>query len=211
MVFAGGDQRGKFRSLNHSPLYIRPLLHKVSTKRELACGLSCNLMLFSDLEKSCQDHRNNRGRLREPRLRYPHIREQHTLRSVQHKRARMVSGVPPDLQRAFCRRRPHIIPLPAHVSPFTLSKSLPADKPLSRTPNCKSMIEVLDGGVDTRRTTIAQICSPETKLQMQSFLSTGSSMTIVFKRPTAPLSTSEAEYISGYYFFHNGKYSGFRR
>lgn len=83
-----------------------------------------------------------------------------------------------------------------------------------RASSCKSIIEILDVSLEGRKTPIDKICSPQAKqirdqtgriIQQKSFLSTENSMVIIFRRPSAPLSTNEAEFVTGAYFFHDGE------
>ncbi|RZC42856.1 uncharacterized protein BDFB_000663, partial [Asbolus verrucosus] len=86
-----------------------------------------------------------------------------------------------------------------------------------RTASCKSVIEIIDNNVEDKRSIIERICSPIVKqvrdqdshsIEQKTFLSTGSAMMITFKRPSAPLSTNEAEFLAGAYFFHDEQISG---
>lgn len=64
---------------------------------------------------------------------------------------------------------------------------------------------------------MGRICSPDVKslrgqegrtLEQKTFLSTGSTIIITLRRPSAPLSTNEAEFLAGAYFFHDEQISG---
>lgn len=63
-----------------------------------------------------------------------------------------------------------------------------------------------------------KICSPAvTQLQKQddkfvkqkNFLSQSHVITITVKRPNAPLTTNDAEFLTGAFFFHDGKFEQF--
>ncbi|XP_015839318.2 uncharacterized protein LOC658825 [Tribolium castaneum] len=86
-----------------------------------------------------------------------------------------------------------------------------------RTALCKSVIEIIDNKVEDKRSIMDRICSPVVKqardhdsrsVEQKTYLSTGSTMIITFKRPSAPLSTNEAEFLAGAYFFHDEQISG---
>lgn len=83
---------------------------------------------------------------------------------------------------------------------------------LFRNPWCKSIIEVIDSNVEDKRSIIKTICSPiakqitnfDNKTEEKTFLSSSNTMIISLKRPSPPLTTSEAEFLTGAYFFHDG-------
>lgn len=80
-----------------------------------------------------------------------------------------------------------------------------------RSPQCKTIVEIYDGPLETRKTMIEKLCSPQDKPSKDKYhetkkiFSTGNEMVIYFQRPTIPQATSEAEFIAGRYFFHDGK------
>lgn len=127
----------------------------------------------------------------------------------------MVSRMQFGFQRKTYRCGPRFVfQLPFDVSHFFLKKAFLGAFLSSRASSCKSIIEILDGSLEGRKTPIDKICSPQAKqirdqtrrnLQQKSFLSTENSMVIIFRRPSAPLSTNEAEFVTGAYFFHDGK------
>ncbi|XP_025833954.1 uncharacterized protein LOC108735205 [Agrilus planipennis] len=83
-----------------------------------------------------------------------------------------------------------------------------------RAPSCKSVIEVFNGYMEDSKRPMDRICSPETSqstspsTSQRSYLSKGNIMVIIMRRPTAPQSTDEAEFISLRYFFHDEQISG---
>lgn len=75
------------------------------------------------------------------------------------------------------------------------------------------MIEVIDSNVEDKRNMIERICSPTTKqtrehndetTAQKTYLSTGNSIILTFRRNSNSASTSEAEFLSGAYYFHDG-------
>ncbi|XP_045481783.1 uncharacterized protein LOC123685937 isoform X1 [Harmonia axyridis] len=86
-----------------------------------------------------------------------------------------------------------------------------------RAPSCRSVIEVIDSNVEDKRNMIERICSPNTKQMREqadettaqkTYLSTGNSIIITFRRNSNAASTSEAEFLSGAFYFHDEQLSG---
>ncbi|KAL3290264.1 hypothetical protein HHI36_023614 [Cryptolaemus montrouzieri] len=86
-----------------------------------------------------------------------------------------------------------------------------------RSPSCKTVIEVIDSNVEDKRSIVERICSPnirQSKEQSEghaiqkTFLSSENSIIITFRRMSNSASTSEAEFLSGAYYFHDEQLSG---
>ncbi|KAK9890094.1 hypothetical protein WA026_008902 [Henosepilachna vigintioctopunctata] len=86
-----------------------------------------------------------------------------------------------------------------------------------RSPSCKTVIEVIDSNVEDKRSIIERICSPTAKQTREhmhdntgqkTFLSSENSIIITFRRMSNSASTSEAEFLSGAYYFHDEQLSG---
>ncbi|KAB0801065.1 hypothetical protein PPYR_05419 [Photinus pyralis] len=86
-----------------------------------------------------------------------------------------------------------------------------------RSPLCRSVIEIFDGFMEDTKGPIDKLCSPllrqvhdsdGSSLHVKKYLSTKNVMVILLRRPTAPLSTNDAEFISGSFFFHDEQISG---
>ncbi|KAK4871844.1 hypothetical protein RN001_015968 [Aquatica leii] len=86
-----------------------------------------------------------------------------------------------------------------------------------RAPQCRSVIEIFDGFMEDTKGPIDKLCSPLIKqtydieaqnTHVKKYLSTKNIMVILLRRPTAPSSTNEAEFLSGSFFFHDEQISG---
>lgn len=169
--------------------------------------------LWYSLQKQHRVFNVPRWKLHYLRLWHADIRQQHEIRTLRYTGTGMVPGVQLGIQRATNRRgATSLLQLPPNVSSDRAGRHVSICR--FRAPSCKSIIEILDGSYRGSRTPIDKICSPQAKqvrdqtgriLQQKTFLSTRNSMMVIFKRPSAPLSTNEAEFLTGAYYFHDGK------
>ncbi|XP_067002064.2 uncharacterized protein [Anabrus simplex] len=110
----------------------------------------------------------------------------------------------PSCSIAFIGRRTDII----HVSLFNYRL---------RAPSCQSVVEMYDGLAEENVKPRKRLCSPVTKhaldpsgrfLEQQTFLSSDNIMTLVLRRPSPPLSSTDNEFMDGAFVFHDEQIDG---
>jgi hypothetical protein len=86
-----------------------------------------------------------------------------------------------------------------------------------RSPSCRSVIEIIDVNPNGHKKTLFKVCSPTSRkarndngafIPPQTFISSGSQITVVLKRAGPPHDTSDIEFIDGAFMFHNEEQSG---
>lgn len=89
--------------------------------------------------------------------------------------------------------------------------------PSSRSPSCRSVIEIIDVSPNNHKKSLFKVCSPTSRkarndlgafIPPQTFISTGSQIIVVLRRAGPPHDLNDIEFIDGAFMFHNEEQSG---